>query len=157
MLLPRLLVLLLDELALLEEAGRRSIHGTATCLPLLEERLVLPELLLNPELLPEDEPLGLLLAPELSPLALPEDPELNPLELLEPELWPLDPLEEPVPDEEPLGVLPLPVLLPLEFSDRIAKSILPEVGLMIVSLMVPRVSPEEPVTLPPMSWLARKS
>jgi len=132
-LLPSELVLELLELELLaEEDGRRSIHGTAICLPPLEDRL-LPELLERPDELepvPEDEPLGLVPAPEL----------------LEPELRPLDELE---PEDEPLGLLLPPELL--ELTDRIAKSIRPEVGLMIVSLMVPSVSPEAPVTLAPIS------
>ncbi len=130
---------LLLELELeLPEEGRRSIHGTATCLPLLEERL-LPELLDSPEELP----LGLELPPEEVPRLLPELLELfNPLLLL--------------PEELPLGLV-LPPELPLEFSDMIAKSIRPEVGLIIVSLIVPRVSPEDPVTLAPISWLARNS
>ncbi len=50
----------------------------------------------------------------------------------------------------------VPELL-LEFRDRTANSIRPEAGLMMVSLMVPRVSPEEPVTLAPVNWLARMS
>lgn len=140
-LLPREPLLeLLDELEP-EEDGRKSIHGTATCLPLEEDKL-LPELLDNPE---ELEPPGLLLPPEL----LLEDPEL-------PELSPLEEPLDPVPEDEPLGLVLAPELL-LEFSDRIAKSILPEFGLMMVSLIVPSVSPEEPVTLAPMSWLARNS
>ena len=144
-LLPR--VLLLEELLLLEE-GRRSIQGTATCLPLLEERL-LPA--------PEARPLGLVPLPELledEPRLLPEvllDPELKPELLLDPPGLLEDP-EEPVPEEEPLGLLPAPELLePLELSERIAKSMRPEAGLMIVSLMVPSVSPEEPVTLAPIN------
>lgn len=141
-LLPSELLLELLELdRLLEEDGRRSIHGTATCLPLLEERLLL-ELLESPEELeavPEAEPLGLVPAPELL------DPEL-PLAL--PGLSPLEE-PEPKPEEELPGLLLPPV--PPELSDRIAKSILPEAGLIIVSLIVPNVSPEEPVTFAPMS------
>jgi len=68
------------------------------------------------------------------------------------------------PDEDPplrleleLGELLLaPLLLdPLELeSDRIAKSARPEFGLMMTSLIVPRLSPEEPCTLAPVIWLA---
>ncbi len=131
---------MLPELELLlelldDEDGRSSIQGTATCFPLEE----LPELLDRPEELP----LGLLLPPELLELLLPR--------LLLEELGLLE-----LPDDEPLGLLLLPEL-PLEFSDSTAKSMRPEVGLMIVSLTVPRVSPEEPVTLAPISWLARSS
>lgn len=121
------------ELGLLPEGDeRRSIHGTAICLPPLEDKL-LPELLERPGELapvPDDEPLGLVAAPEL----------------LEPGLRPLDELD---PEDEPLGLVPAPELL--ELSDRIAKSIRPAVGLMIVSLMVPSVSPEAPVTLAPIN------
>jgi len=55
LLVPEVAELLLK----LEEAGRRSIHGTATCLPLADEYFV-PELLDSPEELglPEAEPLG---------------------------------------------------------------------------------------------------
>jgi len=120
------------ELELLPEGDeRRSIHGTAICLPPLEDKL--PELLERPGELapvPDDEPLGLVPAPEL----------------LEPGLRPLDEVD---PEDEPLGLVPAPELL--ELSDRIAKSIRPAVGLMIVSLMVPSVSPEAPVTLAPIS------
>ncbi len=120
-----------------EDDGRRSIQGTATCLPPAEDKL-LPELLDRPEELP----LGLLLPPELL-----EEPRL----LLELSLL----LELPV--EDPLGLLLLPELLPLELSERTAKSMRPEVGLIIVSLIVPSVTPDEPVTLAPISWLARNS
>jgi len=104
---------------------------------------VLPEEL-PPRLLPE--------LPPCAPLELPprELPEVLPCVLLEPEELP------ELPDELPPGLVLLPeLLLELEFKDKIANSILPEVGLMMVSLMVPRVSPEEPVTLAPISWLAR--
>ncbi len=126
-------LVLLDEVLeelLAEEEGRRSIQGTATCLPPEEDKL-----------LPEELPLGLVLPPEL---------------LDEPRLLLLLPWLLLEPDEDPLGLLLLPVL-PLEFSERTAKSMRPEVGLIIVSLMVPSVSPEEPVTFAPMSWLARNS
>jgi len=137
--LPKVLVLE-AELLLAKAAGRRSIQGTATCLPLLEAKL-LP--------VPEDEPLGLVPLPELL-----EEPRLLPAELLEPGLRP-ELLDEPDPEDEPLGLVPLPELL--EFSERIAKSIRPEAALMRVSLIVPSVSPEEPVTFAPINWLARKS
>jgi hypothetical protein len=125
---PRLL------LELEEDDGRRSIHGTATCLP--EELLELD----RPELLPEEVPLGLLPLPELL---------LGVVELLLP---PNELLDEP--DELPLGVELPPDELPpvlLELSDKIAKSIRPELGFIIVSLIVPRVSPEEPVTVAPIN------
>ncbi len=96
-------LLAVDELLLADDDGRRSIQGTATCLPeALEE--------------------------------VPVEAELLELEL--PELLPE---------------------LPDELSEITAKSIRPEAGLMIVSLMVPNVSPEEPVTLAPVSWLALMS
>ncbi len=103
--------------------GRRSIQGTATCLPLLEAELELGEVL---ELLLELLSDGLVLLPEGPVL----EPELL-LEglVLEPELL-------------PEGVEPPPVL-PEELSERMAKSILPEPGFTIWSLIVPRVSPEE--------------
>ncbi len=95
------LVELLDELLLLE-AGRRSIQGTATCLPeALEE-------------LPDVDELALALLPEL----------------LEP---------------------------PEELSDKTAKSIRPEAGLMMVSLIVPSWLPDVPVTCAPVNWLALTS
>jgi hypothetical protein len=77
-------------LLLLELAGRRSAQGTATCLPLPEELLV---------------------------------------------LLVVDELEEP------------PVI------ERIAKSTFPEVGLMMMSLIVPMLSPEDEVTDALVSWL----
>jgi len=59
---------------------------------------------------------------------------------------------ELAPDVEPLGlVLPPVLLLPLELNDKTAKSIFPEAGLMMVSLIVPSVSPEEPVTFAPIN------
>lgn len=126
------------ELLELAEDGRRSIQGTATCLP---------ELLLElerPELLPEELLLGLVLPPEL----------LLGLEL---ELLPNELLEEPEELDDGLVLAPELLLEALELSDRIAKSIRPEFGFTIVSLIVPRVSPLEPVTLAPMSWLALRS
>jgi hypothetical protein len=77
-------------LLLLELAGRRSAQGTATCLPLPEELLV---------------------------------------------LLVVDELEEP------------PVI------ERIAKSTFPEVGLIMMSLIVPILSPEDEVTEALVSWL----
>src|SRR5512133_1669163 len=122
-LLPLVLLLAVAEA---EVDGLNSIQGTATCLPeeLLLERLDEVVLVLSDE--PEDVPLGFELVP---PSAL---------------------LDELLPEEVPLGVVAAPELL-LEFSERIAKSIRPEFGLMIVSLMVPMVSPEDPVTLAPIS------
>lgn len=132
------LLLLLE----LEEDERRSIQGTATCFPeeLLLELESPEELELLPDV-PEELPLGLELLPELLGLVLLLDP---PKELL-----------PDVPEELPLG-LELPPEL-LEFNDSTAKSILPEFGLIMVSLIVPRVSPVDPVTFAPINWLARKS
>ena len=121
----------LTELAL-EEDGRRSIQGTATCLPDDEDK-VLPELLDKPEELP----LGLVLLPELLKLLLPE------LLLEAPGLVEL-------PDDDPLGLVLLPELL-LELSDRTAKSTRPDAGLIMVSLTVPIVSPDDPVTFAPIN------
>lgn len=61
------------------ELGRRSIQGTATCLPLLEEELELAELW-SEEL---ELPPGLVLLPELLPEGLVAPPELLLLELSE--------------------------------------------------------------------------
>ncbi len=138
---PVVLVLELPTELLLEDDGRRSIHGTATCLPPADDKL-LPELLDKPELLP----LGVVLPPELLEL-----PRLL-LELLGLVLELL--LELPglveLPVDEPLGLVLLPELL-LELSDSTAKSMRPEVGLMMVSLIVPSVSPEDPVTFAPIN------
>ena len=97
---PLLLELLELVLAVLpeEELGRRSIQGTATCLPEA----------LEPELL---------------------------LELVE--------LDEPE--------------LPEELSEITAKSIRPDAGLIIVSLIVPNWLPEVLLICAPVSWLARNS
>jgi hypothetical protein len=100
----------------LELAGRISDHGTATSLPPAEE-------LLEPSdpLVPDDWRLELLEAP-LCP------------RLLCPDVLPVLPESEP--EVEPLD--------PLDSTEMIAKSTLPEVGLMITSLMLPRFdSPEE--------------
>jgi hypothetical protein len=48
----------------------------------------------------------------------------------------------------------VPELDPELFRDRIAKSTLPEVGLMMTSWIVPSVSPDEPCTLELLSLLA---
>lgn len=131
----KLLLLELEE----DDDGRRSIHGTATCLP---EELLLE--LDRPELVPDELPLGLLPLPELL---------LGLVELLLPPNELLDVPEELVPEELPLGLEPAPEELPelLELSDNIAKSMRPELGFMIVSLIVPRVTPEEPVTFAPIN------
>lgn len=124
------------ELLLPDSEAFRSIQGTATCLPpakleLLELPRVLPleppRLLL--ELLGEVELLELLGEVELLELGLVEldDPEVS--ELLE------------LPD----GLVALPVL-PELLNERIAKSIRPEVGLIIQSLIVPSWLPDVPVT-----------
>jgi hypothetical protein len=109
----------------------RSIQGTATCLP--PARLELLEL---PRLLPLEPPTLLL---EL----------LGEVELDEPEVSE----ELPVLLELPAGLVEAPVLLEL-LNDRIAKSIRPEVGLIIQSLIVPSWLPDVPVTWAPVSWLA---
>ncbi len=113
------------------EADFKSIHGTATCLPLLVRLEVEPaeELELNPlELEPLDEPEGLVLPPlgsvELVPLL--DDPG----EVLAPVLEAAD-----------------------ELSEIIANSSRPEAVLTISSLMVPSDSPDEPVIEAPLSWL----
>ncbi len=134
------LLLELELLEVLELLGRSSIQGTATCFPPL----------LLPKLEELEEVLGELLLSEL------DDPgeELLPCD----ELLPRDELEL-LPGEEllPCEELPLVPELLLELSERTANSIRPDAGLMMVSLMVPKVSPEEPVTLAPVNWLARMS
>ncbi len=108
-----LLVLLLE----LGDTLKRA-QGTAICFP--------PELL-------EVEPRA---------LEVPPGEEAPPVELLV--LWPLVSVEL-VPGEVelelllvPPGLVAEPVLLePLELKERTAKSIRPELGLMITSLMVP--------------------
>src|SRR5882762_3078297 len=47
--------------------------------------------------------------------------------------------------------------LPVELQAITAKSILPEAGLIITSSSLPNCSPEEPLTVAPMSLLARTS
>src|SRR5690349_12817931 len=76
--------------------GRRRLHGTATCLPEVDDELVAADVV-------EDDVLEL-------------DPAL--------------------------------------FSETIAKSTFPEVGLITTSWMVPSVSPDEPCTLQLFSLLA---
>lgn len=103
----------------------------------------------DPEVDPEELPLRL----------LPEDPPCEPLELPKP-LLSCELLELPL----GLVLLPLGLVLEplglvllepaLELSDRIANSIRPEFGFTIVSLMVPSVWLDEPVTLAPINWLA---
>jgi hypothetical protein len=126
----------------------RSIQGTATCLP--PARLELLEL---PRLLPLEPPtllLELLGEVELLELGLVELGELlGEVELDEPEVSE----ELPVLLELPAGLVEAPVLLEL-LNDRIAKSIRPEVGLIIQSLIVPSWLPDVPVTWAPVSWLA---
>jgi hypothetical protein len=109
-------------------AARNNIQGTATCFPLLDD---------EPRLLP--------------PVVL-----LPPTALLLPELL----VSEEVPVEElvPLGLVAAPVLLaPEELNDRTAKSMRPEPGLMMTSLIEPIWLPELPVTCAPVNWLARNS
>lgn len=55
----------------------------------------------------------------------------------------------------PAEVAEVPPAPPLK--EITAKSIRPEVGLMMVSLMVPSVSPELLLTSAPVNWLARIS
>lgn len=130
MLLDELEVLeLMPELELeLELLGFSKAQGTAICLPApLEVGLVDPSV---PEL------------PEL------DVPELEVPELLVPLLE--LPGEELAP-EEPLELPELPL------SERIAHSNRPEFGLMITSLIVPKVSPEVDCTLAPVNLLAGSS
>ena len=54
-------------------------------------------------------------------------------------------------------VAPLVPEVALELNERIAKSTRPELGLRMTSLIVPRVVPEELLTLAPISLLARNS
>lgn len=68
---------------------------------------------------------------------------------------PLEPLVEEL--EGLVELEELPPLVALELSERTAKSIRPEEGLTMTSLMVPKVLPEESVTCAPVSWLARSS
>ncbi len=126
----------LEELLLPDWLSRKSIQGTATCLPPVELELLEP-----PSVLPLEPPLL-----ELGEVEL--------LELGEVEL--LDVSELPELLELPDGLLEPPVL-PELLKDRIAKSIRPEFGLMMQSLIVPNEVPLEPVTCAPVSWLALMS
>lgn len=54
-------------------------------------------------------------------------------------------------------VVPPPPALEDGLSEMTAKSIFPEAGLMMTSLMVPSVWPEESLTWAPVNWLARVS
>lgn len=107
------------ELYVLEPAGRIRVQGTATSLPL-------PDEVLEPSV-----PLAPLEVPELNEERWLLDPEVP--DVLDVPLWPV---LESEPEVEPL--------LPLDSTEMIAKSTRPEAGLMITSLMVPRLeSPEE--------------
>lgn len=104
----------------LGDDGRRSIQGTATCLPpvLAEPALVPPTALLPPKPLElEDVPLG----------------------------------EVPVEELVPLGLVAAPVLLLEALSERTAKSMRPEPGLTIRSLIVPISLPELLVICAPVN------
>ena len=106
---------------------RNSTHGTATCLPELEDPRLLPPVVLLP-------PTALLLTALLVSAEVPLD-----------ELLPLGVVAPPVPPA------------PEELNDRTAKSIRPEPGLMIRSLIVPTWLPQLLVTWTPVNWLARNS
>src|ERR1051325_4840848 len=71
----------------------------------------------------------------------------------------LVPLVLEVPVVLPVVVFPVVLLLPLveEVQEITAKSILPEPGLTMISLIVPNSSPVEPFTFAPISLLARIS
>lgn len=121
---------LLDELPWAIEEERNSIQGTATCLPPNEEELELP--------IPLDE------VSEVPPAAeVPDAPDVPRLLLEEPE-------ELPFPGEvvEPPAAAPD---VPELFSEKIAKSIRPELGLTMKSLIVPSCVPELLVTCAPVS------
>lgn len=109
-----MLVLVLEALC----EGRNSIHGTATCFPL--EEAVLEEV--PPRELEEEPPLELEL-PGLVELPVLELPGLVAAPLLE------------VPEEVPSVEVPPPTAPGL--NESTAKSILPDIGLTIQSLMVP--------------------
>lgn len=95
-----------------------------------------------------------------SPLALllPLEP---PDEPAEPDVDELEPVLSELPELPEVPELPneweLPELPPEEVNDRTAKSILPELGLMTTSLIVPNCSPEEDLTSEPVNLLARIS
>lgn len=107
--------------------ARSRVQGTATCFSLPEEE--------------DDEETPL---PDV-PL---EDSPLLELLLLDGRVV------EEVPDELPLVPVPeLPPVAALESRSRIAKSMRPDCGLMITSLMLPMVVPCELVTLAPIRSL----
>jgi hypothetical protein len=87
---------------------------------------------------------------ELPPRLL--DPRTPVLEL---EVLELEELASEVPEllELPEGLVAAPVL-PELLTDKIAKSIRPDAGLMMQSVMVPNWVPPEPMTCAPFSWLA---
>jgi hypothetical protein len=115
----------LVELPIIE--GLSNIQGTATCLP---EALAV-ELLLSPE--------------ELLLLGVVELPGVVEELLL---------VAEPVPVELVSEVPPVEVEPLLELSDTMAKSIRPDIGLISTSSIVPKLCPELPVSVEPLSWLA---
>jgi hypothetical protein len=117
--------LVLVELPIIE--GLSNIQGTATCLP---EALAV-ELLLSPE--------------ELLLLGVVELPGVVEELLL---------VAEPVPVELVSEVPPVEVEPLLELSDTMAKSIRPDIGLISTSSIVPKLCPELPVSVEPLSWLA---
>jgi hypothetical protein len=119
--------LVLVELPIIE--GLSSIQGTATCLPDVLE----VELLLNPEELP-----GVVELPGELPGVVEE----------------LLLAAEPVPVELVSEVPPVEVEPLLELSDTMAKSIRPDIGLISTSSIVPKLCPELPVSVEPLSWLA---
>ena len=130
--LPNPELLVADEVLALEAGdARRSIQGTATCLPPASD----------------EEPAAL--------LGVDEELELRPLALPELELVPLVPEVPPPPVL--LLVSRLLELPELPLSEITAKSTLPDVGLIRTSLTVPIESPAEPVICAPLSWLARIS
>ena len=124
LLAPTELVELVELVLLPESECLKSIQGTATSLP--------------------PAALELLELPRVLPLA----PPTPLLELLEPGLVELGLVELEVselPVAVPEGLVEAPVLLePL--NERIAKSIRPEVGLMMQSLIVPNWVPDELLT-----------
>lgn len=125
-----LVLLLLDGLE-----ARRSIQGTATCLP--PAVLVLED---EPTLLPPTA----LLPPKLLPWELLELPSELSVELL----LLGDVLEVPLEELLPPGVVAPPVLpLPIdELREMTAKSMRPDPGLTMMSLIVPISLPELLVT-----------
>jgi hypothetical protein len=61
---------------------------------------------------------------------------------------------EPVPVELVSEVPPVELEPLLELSDTMAKSIRPDIGLISTSSIVPKLCPELPVSVEPLSWLA---